>query len=121
MAFQYLRFSIGSVFDDPDIYEVRADHGSLDVHRENYVEDEIDFRLEDAEELINLIEAQHIDQWKESYVDPYWVDGIQWNLEYEDDEKGHRFIVGSNAYPVGWDDFLDLMHFLDIALLGYIV
>lgn len=64
------------------------------------------------EEFLRGIEGLHIGEWKQSYDNPYVLDGTQWSIciEYKDGKEPFE-IYGSNAYPY---NFEELMEFLGI-------
>lgn len=46
----------------------------------------------------------YVHEWKESYVDPYILDGEQWALEFRLTNKRVRNYHGSNMFPTYWDE-----------------
>ena len=61
-------------------------------------------------EFIEGLRNLHIGEWKRDYMNPYVLDGTQWNLEiqYNGDRKPIR-ISGSNAYPYNFDDLTEFL------------
>ena len=49
-------------------------------------------------------------KWKRNYIDPYILDGTQWELEiyFAGDRKPLK-ISGSNAYPYNFSDLIALL------------
>ena len=46
----------------------------------------------------------YVHEWKESYVNPFILDGVQWALEFRLTNRRVRNIRGSNAFPAYWNE-----------------
>lgn len=65
--------------------------------------------------FLQKIEGVQINRWKSKYQPPEEImicDGIQWELDYKEVGKRCKHIYGDNAYPVNWDDFMEIMDIL---------
>ncbi len=60
------------------------------------------------EEFLKQLRQIHIESWKKRYYDNEILDGEQWEivLEYEEKKKSYH---GSNLYPESFDSFLKVM------------
>ena len=54
--------------------------------------------------LDRLFCSLYVHEWKESYVNPYILDGEQWELEFRLTNKRVRNTHGSNVFPAYWDE-----------------
>ena len=61
------------------------------------------------DDLLEGLAGIHMGEWKKEYDDPCVLDGIQWSIviRYTDGRK--KVFEGSNSYPPGFYDFLDIM------------
>ena len=110
---QKLVFSIGGYFGgyETRTYTVSEDKVMLDM--------EHSFILKPSNlpiyspltktELINGLKELHIGEWKKKYIDPYVLDGTQWELELFFDDRKPVKISGSNDFPYNFDDLLELL------------
>lgn len=64
------------------------------------------------EEFISVLEAFHVERWKDEYFEPI-LDGHSWTLRYKEVGKPCRMIVGCNAYPEEFGDFVN--HLFSVA------
>lgn len=61
-------------------------------------------------EFITGLKKIHIGEWKRNYIDPYILDGTQWELEiYFGGDRKPLKISGSNAYPYNFSDLTALL------------
>ena len=111
---QRLKFSIGGFFGgyETRTYTVTGEKVMLDV--ENTIIEKpsnlsVYYPFTKAE-FIEGLRNLHIGEWKRDYMNPYVLDGTQWNLEiqYNGDRKPIR-ISGSNAYPYNFDDLTEFL------------
>lgn len=109
-----LKFSIGGFFGgyETRTYTVRGDKVMLDV--ENTIIAKPSnlpmYYPFTKTEFIDGLRNLHIGEWKRDYMNPYVLDGAQWNLEiqYNGNRKPVRF-SGSNAYPYNFDDLTEFL------------
>jgi hypothetical protein len=55
-------------------------------------------------------EKLNIGNWNENYCDLDILDGEQWSLECKYFNKKHKKVEGSNAYPLNWEEFANLIN-----------
>ena len=61
-------------------------------------------------EFITRLKKIHIGEWKRNYIDPYILDGMQWELEiYFGGDRKPLKISGSNAFPYNFSDLTALL------------
>lgn len=64
------------------------------------------------DEFISDLKEIHIGEWKKNYVDPYVLDGTQWELEISfDNERKPLKFSGSNAFPYNFSDLTEFLGF----------
>jgi hypothetical protein len=99
------RLSVISGFEDgsatwsmstPEGYSDKKMFGDLDKSRWD------EFRK-------SLVEKANVLSWKESYVDPYILDGFQWDLNINFSDGKTLEIGGSNDYPKEWAELNSIM------------
>ena len=61
------------------------------------------------EEFSTKIEKLNIRGWDKEYVDYCVLDGVNWDLKYENDEEKPIKVGGSNAYPPEWKKLIRLI------------
>jgi hypothetical protein len=79
--------------------------GNLDETEESVI------KTMDVDEYNNIIEELKIINllnWKANYIDPGVLDGTQWSVEIQTDERMIRK-SGSNRYPRTWNKFCSLI------------
>lgn len=66
--------------------------------------------IKDKKILVEALREFHLGEWKCKYVDPYVLDGTQWELciEYTNGRKALKY-YGSNAFPFNFDEFVEFM------------
>lgn len=50
-----------------------------------------------------------LNDWEKEYVDQDILDGTQWELKIQFENGEEKECYGSNAYPIYWDELLDLL------------
>ena len=64
-----------------------------------------------VEEFAKKLDALKVTEWKKSY-EPYnevFMDGVTWEVKYEDSERKKLRVSGENAYPANWKGFIRLL------------
>lgn len=102
---------ISSVNDD--IVSVESNSYSLPPK----IDEEDDHEPWTKEDFISEMKELHIGEWKHTYEDLCFEEGIQWELEikFSNGKRTERYL-GSNAYPYNFTDVLELFNvneFLD--------
>jgi hypothetical protein len=109
-------FGIGGFFCG---YETRTvtvyeEHIHFDVEyslilKPSNLPDGLDY-LCDKDEFLDGIREFHVGEWRTNYMNPYVLDGTQWNLtiEFSDEHKPFK-TGGSNAYPYNFDALKELL------------
>lgn len=64
----------------------------------------------DKDEFLNGLRELHIGEWRTNYMNPYVLDGMQWELtiEFSDGHKPFK-TGGSNAYPYNFNALQELL------------
>lgn len=70
---------------------------------------QIEFNHEQWCSFLKDIEKLKIEFWDEKYIDPEILDGTQWHLEINYGERRKVFRSGSNAYPLRWKEYLNIL------------
>ena len=109
-------FGIGGFFGG---YETRTitvneEHIHFDVEhslmlKPSNLPDGLDYTC-DKEEFLDGLRELHIGEWRKNYMNPYVLDGTQWELtiEFSDGHKPFK-TGGSNAYPYNFDVLKELL------------
>lgn len=109
-------FGIGGFFGG---YETRTitvneEHIHFDVEhslmlKPSNLPDGLDYPC-DKEEFLDGLRELHIGEWRKNYMNPYVLDGTQWELtiEFSDGHKPFK-TGGSNAYPYNFDVLKELL------------
>lgn len=109
-------FGIGGFFGGYETRTITVDeeHIHFDVEhllilKPSNLPDGLDYPC-DKEEFLDGIRELHIGEWRTSYMNPYVLDGTQWELtiEFSDGHKPFK-ISGSNAYPYNFDALKELL------------
>lgn len=64
-----------------------------------------------VETFVKKLDALRVTEWKKNYA-PYnevFMDGLTWEVKYEDSERKKIRISGDNAYPANWKSFIRLL------------
>ena len=63
------------------------------------------------DEFLRRLDLLNISDWKKSYkpIKQMYIDGVFWNVTYDDSDHKKMKYKGENAYPGNWDEFLKLM------------
>ena len=110
---EYLYFSIGGFFEGRKILSVHNQDGCLTLDYylllRNYLgETRPHFRAVwtkwRSKRWLKKFDAFHCEEWQDSYFEDI-MDGTQWELRYKYQGIPERRIIGSNAYPDGWERF----------------
>ncbi len=59
--------------------------------------------------LINKLKELHIGKWKDEYVNPYVLDGTQWDVVFVFEDGTKAQTGGSNSFPRNFSKFLKVM------------
>lgn len=109
-------FGIGGFFGGYETRTITVDekHIHFDVEhslilKPSNLPDGLDYPC-DKEEFLDGIRELHIGEWRTNYMNPYVLDGTQWELTIEFSD-GHRPFKsgGSNAYPYNFDALKELL------------
>ncbi len=100
-----ITFEIGGYFGGVERRTLTFDGEQILVEREGF--NGFDPELDPKElyigmtrtSLIDNLMELHIERWKEDYYNPEILDGTQWSLELEFEDKSVVEKGGSNAYP----------------------
>lgn len=63
----------------------------------------------DREEFITKLKDLHIGEWDEEYHDLQVMDGTEWEAEFKFSDGSKKLFMGSNKYPMNFEDFMELM------------
>ena len=63
----------------------------------------------DRGEFIAKLKDLHIGEWDEEYHDLLVLDGTEWEAEFKFGDGRKKVFMGSNSYPVNFEDFMELM------------
>lgn len=109
-------FGIGGFFGGYETRTITVDeeHIYFDVEhslilKPSNLPDGLDYPC-DKDEFLDGIRELHIGEWRTNYVNPYVLDGTQWELtiEFSDGHKPFK-TGGSNAYPYNFDAIKELL------------
>ena len=115
-SIQKLMLSIGGFFGGYEIrtYTVSGDKVVLDVDHTLILKPSnlpVYYPFT-KDEFIAGLKKIHIGEWKKNYIDPYVLDGTQWELEIcFDNERKPLKISGSNAFPYNFSDLTEFLGF----------
>ncbi len=109
-------FGIGGFFGGYETRTITLDeeHIHFDVEhslilKPSNLPDGLDYPCDKEEFLVGLREL-HISEWRTNYMNPYVLDGTQWELtiEFSDGHKPFK-TGGSNAYPYNFNALQELL------------
>ncbi len=108
-AVKSIYFSDGGFFDGYQSISIKAgeDEISIDVNpmRPDPGEHHMTMSQDDWFKLIDtLYNKLYLHEWKDSFVDPYVLDGEQWELEIQLKDDGKITYSGSNDFPPYWKE-----------------
>lgn len=107
-----LEFGIGGFFSGYKHVKIWTEDGKmLKAYKGNFIDLDKEYVVEVSAEELKRLENKlfelKLNGWKKVYVDPYVLDGTQWDLKYKDVGKRCRHISGSNDYPDSWNAFIE--------------
>jgi hypothetical protein len=110
-----LKASVGGYFGSSYTFEVDFDKGKTtwEVREDGVLEPGLTLQM-DTEGINAFREALskcRILDWKNEYIDPDILDGTQWSLDIELEDRSIQ-INGSNAYPKEWKRFCKVIQVL---------
>lgn len=103
-----IHFSVGGYFGGTtDITITRNDKGAVvKVKKYPYGEEWPEDKQITTSKWNGIVNALYsriyLHEWKKSYVDPYVLDGTQWELDIKLTDRRERHYHGSNDYPPYW-------------------
>jgi hypothetical protein len=107
--------SVGGYFGSSYTYEVELVSGNITYEAREDGVSEADLILQmDIEGIYafrEVLSKCRILDWKKEYIDPDTIDGTQWSLDIELEDRSIH-INGSNAYPKEWKRFCKVIQVL---------
>lgn len=109
-------FGIGGFFGGYETRTITVDeeHIHFDVEhslilKPSNLPDWLDYPC-DKDEFLDGLRELHIGEWRTNYMNPYVLDGTQWELTIELSDGHKPFKTGgSNAYPYNFDALQELL------------
>ena len=115
----FFEFGIGGFFDGYQKMEVeKKDDAFTAKYFPAFGSEDSAFEIrltsDEFRTFIHKVYATSLLEWKEEYVDPYVLDGTQWEITIRyTDGKAQKW-YGSNAYPPLWKRFIKAVNSLDL-------
>ena len=113
-----IEFSVGGYFEGtnevtftvaPVGADVKVKHYPID---ERYPDKELHITERRWHNLIyKLADKLYVSEWEEKYVDPYILDGTQWELNIKEGDVPIIECYGSNKYPPYWEELLQTLSY----------
>lgn len=78
----------------------------------------IDLNQEEYIGYLHNVYASSLFKWKDTYVDPLILDGVQWGVKVRLFNGENYSWYGSNDYPLSWNKFIDAVNMLNLPEIG---
>ncbi len=108
--FDYMAVNVSSYRSNQNLdVEIRRENDELIVHRRRIgMNQETVIPKETAEKFLKEVSEVDIDSWKEEYAsDRIGNANYEWSMTYKDSDGSEKRSVGTDAFPKGWDQFID--------------